>query len=195
MENLSWYVLASSADSFHALDRRGDLKAASPTIMLKTFLQTHSTKYTALSAHNRHPGLSSRAGHPPAPSWGARFTCAATAPSIDVASYQWTGEDEFTGLDDRRELDPILLPTISTHKRIVLVRHGQSTWNAEGRIQGSTNFAVLTKKGQDQAATTHEMVSTAVAKFKPAWEGFKSIVFSDKQQSVCNWLAQPRDTN
>lgn len=89
--------------------------------------------------------------------------CQAAAPSVDIASYEWTGEDEFTYLDDRQEADPLPLPTISTHKRIVLVRHGQSTWNAEGRIQGSTDFAVLTKKGQDQAATTHEMVCSGHA--------------------------------
>ena len=34
---------------------------------------------------------------------------------------------------------------------MVLVRHGQSTWNAEGRIQGSSNAAVLTEKGKSQA--------------------------------------------
>lgn len=84
--------------------------------------------------------------------------CSAAAPSVDISSYEWTGEDEFSCLDDRQAVEPLPLPTISSHKRIVLVRHGQSTWNAEGRIQGSTNFAVLTQKGQDQASTTHEMV-------------------------------------
>jgi len=35
---------------------------------------------------------------------------------------------------------------------VVLVRHGQSTWNAEGRIQGSSNESALTEKGRAQAA-------------------------------------------
>uniref|UniRef100_A0A803N028 2-carboxy-D-arabinitol-1-phosphatase n=1 Tax=Chenopodium quinoa TaxID=63459 RepID=A0A803N028_CHEQI len=43
-------------------------------------------------------------------------------------------------------------------KRVVLVRHGQSTWNAEGRIQGSSNFSVLTTKGEAQAETSRQML-------------------------------------
>eukprot|EP00958_Prasinococcus_capsulatus_P005457 scaffold527_cov368-Prasinococcus_capsulatus_cf.AAC.25 len=42
--------------------------------------------------------------------------------------------------------------------RIVIVRHGQSTWNAEGRIQGSTDDSVLTTKGVSQAYTSKEML-------------------------------------
>lgn len=41
---------------------------------------------------------------------------------------------------------------------MVLVRHGQSTWNEEGRIQGSSNFSVLTKKGEAQAQTSRQML-------------------------------------
>ena len=36
-------------------------------------------------------------------------------------------------------------------KRIVLLRHGQSEWNAEGRIQGDTNMSNLTEEGVKQA--------------------------------------------
>ncbi|KAL3718250.1 hypothetical protein ACJRO7_003394 [Eucalyptus globulus] len=49
-------------------------------------------------------------------------------------------------------------PAIRAAKRVVLVRHGQSTWNAEGRIQGSSDFAVLTKKGEAQAETSRLML-------------------------------------
>ncbi|KAI4382268.1 hypothetical protein MLD38_008253 [Melastoma candidum] len=49
-------------------------------------------------------------------------------------------------------------PPIKAAKRVVLVRHGQSTWNAEGRIQGSSDFAVLTKKGEAQAETSRQML-------------------------------------
>ncbi|CAN1171521.1 Probable 2-carboxy-D-arabinitol-1-phosphatase [Linum perenne] len=49
-------------------------------------------------------------------------------------------------------------PPIKAAKRVVLVRHGQSTWNAEGRIQGSSNFSVLTKKGESQAETSRLML-------------------------------------
>uniref|UniRef100_A0A9I9DN93 2-carboxy-D-arabinitol-1-phosphatase n=1 Tax=Cucumis melo TaxID=3656 RepID=A0A9I9DN93_CUCME len=64
---------------------------------------------------------------------------------------------------DRKELSSELyasvpLPPIKTSKRVVLVRHGQSTWNAEGRIQGSSNFSVLTKNGEAQAETSRQML-------------------------------------
>lgn len=49
-------------------------------------------------------------------------------------------------------------PAIKAAKRVVLVRHGQSTWNAEGRIQGSSNFSVLTSKGEAQAQTSRQML-------------------------------------
>ncbi|KAL5763825.1 hypothetical protein ACOSP7_016184 [Xanthoceras sorbifolium] len=49
-------------------------------------------------------------------------------------------------------------PVIRTAKRVVLVRHGQSTWNEEGRIQGSSDFSVLTKKGEAQAETSRQML-------------------------------------
>lgn len=50
------------------------------------------------------------------------------------------------------------IPAIRVAKRVVLVRHGQSTWNEEGRIQGSSDFAVLTPKGESQAETSRQML-------------------------------------
>nr|GMD24153.1 probable 2-carboxy-D-arabinitol-1-phosphatase [Ipomoea batatas] len=50
------------------------------------------------------------------------------------------------------------IPDLKAAKRVVLVRHGQSTWNAEGRIQGSSDFAVLTQKGEAQAETSRQML-------------------------------------
>ncbi|PHU15789.1 2-carboxy-D-arabinitol-1-phosphatase [Capsicum chinense] len=49
-------------------------------------------------------------------------------------------------------------PPLKAAKRVVLVRHGQSTWNAEGRIQGSSDFSVLTSKGESQAETSRQML-------------------------------------
>lgn len=43
---------------------------------------------------------------------------------------------------------------------MVLVRHGQSTWNAEGRIQGSSDASVLTPKGEAQAETCRQMLAS-----------------------------------
>lgn len=50
------------------------------------------------------------------------------------------------------------LPPLRAAKRVVLVRHGQSTWNAEGRIQGSSDISVLTAKGESQAETSRQML-------------------------------------
>ncbi|KAH7671443.1 Histidine phosphatase superfamily clade-1 protein [Dioscorea alata] len=50
------------------------------------------------------------------------------------------------------------IPAIREAKRVVLVRHGQSTWNEEGRIQGSSDFSVLTPKGESQAETSRQML-------------------------------------
>jgi len=36
-------------------------------------------------------------------------------------------------------------------RRVALVRHGESTWNAEGRVQGSSDESRLTKRGRGQA--------------------------------------------
>lgn len=89
--------------------------------------------------------------------------CSATAVDTNVRKheYKWTEIDEFSHLKDRMDAPPLPLPSIKEAKRVVLVRHGQSTWNAEGRIQGSSNVSVLTKKGESQAQTTQQMVRRA----------------------------------
>ncbi|KAH6793600.1 phosphoglycerate/bisphosphoglycerate mutase family protein [Perilla frutescens var. hirtella] len=64
--------------------------------------------------------------------------------------------------DERKELSTTWestgLPPVMAAKRVVLVRHGQSTWNAEGRIQGSSDLSVLTQKGESQAETSRQML-------------------------------------
>ncbi|MGO4956663.1 histidine phosphatase family protein [Luteococcus sp. Sow4_B9] len=45
---------------------------------------------------------------------------------------------------------------------LVLVRHGQSTWNLEGRLQGQTMDVPLTLLGQDQARTAAQTVAGLV---------------------------------
>ena len=86
--------------------------------------------------------------------------CAATAISAGTEEdvYTWTGQDEFDKLNDRVDARPLPLPPIKSAKRVALVRHGQSTWNAQGRVQGSSNLSYLTKKGESQAETTQQLV-------------------------------------
>jgi hypothetical protein len=98
----------------------------------------------------------------PAPSchrrWRAPGRGCGAAAAEAPAAWTWTGEDAFTPLGDRVDAPPLPLPPISERRRVVLVRHGQSTWNAEGRIQGSSDWSRLTDKGAAQAETTRDMV-------------------------------------
>eukprot|EP00257_Ricinus_communis_P005147 XP_002519062.2 probable 2-carboxy-D-arabinitol-1-phosphatase isoform X2 [Ricinus communis] len=49
---------------------------------------------------------------------------------------------------------------LSSSKKVTLVRHGLSSWNLEGRVQGSSNLSVLTDTGVRQA----EMCRQALVK-------------------------------
>ena len=87
--------------------------------------------------------------------WNSVFTAsvfAAAAAAAAAAALPWHTHTH------TQDLPPLRLPAISSRKRVVLVRHGQSTWNAEGRIQGSSDFSELTNKGIAQAETTRDMV-------------------------------------
>jgi broad specificity phosphatase PhoE len=55
-------------------------------------------------------------------------------------------------------------------RRLVLVRHGESVWNVERRVQGQTCRG-LTGTGRDQAARTAELLA--------AWIGEAQVVSSD----------------
>ncbi|QDZ17708.1 phosphoglycerate mutase [Chloropicon primus] len=96
--------------------------------------------------------------------WANRTTPVLRGPGAlkdagDVASGEWV--DEFSDLGDRKTADPMPLPQIKQRKRVILVRHGQSTWNAEGRMQGSSNNSELTEKGREQAVTTKSLLENA----------------------------------
>ncbi|RZB80334.1 putative 2-carboxy-D-arabinitol-1-phosphatase [Glycine soja] len=87
--------------------------------------------------------------HHPTPPRGSRNVVVRCSVSSSVQEKEEKGT----------ELDcSVSFPPIRAAKRVVLVRHGQSTWNAEGRIQGSSNFSVLTKKGESQAETSRQML-------------------------------------
>ncbi|CAM3744897.1 histidine phosphatase family protein [Occultella aeris] len=57
-------------------------------------------------------------------------------------------------------IDEPLLEQDSLRLRVVLVRHGESGWNGEGRIQGHLGGG-LTDRGRDQAATTADFLTRA----------------------------------
>ncbi|MBA0553072.1 hypothetical protein Golob_012289 [Gossypium lobatum] len=83
------------------------------------------------------------------------FTVRSSSSLQEIDKSPTTAEDSKL----RSELCALVpFPPIKAAKRVVLVRHGQSTWNEEGRIQGSSNFSVLTKKGEAQAETSRQML-------------------------------------
>lgn len=69
--------------------------------------------------------------------------------------YQYRGTYKVLNMKfERKEEEAATAAT----KRVVLVRHGQSTWNKEGRIQGSSDFSRLTHKGEMEAQNARQML-------------------------------------
>ncbi|XWS19594.1 hypothetical protein CRYUN_Cryun31cG0028900 [Craigia yunnanensis] len=56
-----------------------------------------------------------------------------------------------TAYDFERATTSLTRKSLSTSKKVTLVRHGLSSWNEEGRVQGSSNLSVLTETGVKQA--------------------------------------------
>lgn len=78
----------------------------------------------------------------------------------DRIVYSWcAGEDSWDF--DRKDEAPLALPLIAQGRvaTVTLVRHGQSTWNARNRVQGSSDFSVLTEKGMSQAQESARVLS------------------------------------
>ncbi|CAG9467203.1 unnamed protein product [Pedinophyceae sp. YPF-701] len=88
----------------------------------------------------------------------ARVAVQGTDGGPGFEDYEWTGADEWEHVQDRRDEPPLPIPLLEGHRRVAIVRHGQSTWNAVGRIQGSSNLAVLTGKGEHQAEISRDML-------------------------------------
>ncbi|MEW5306622.1 MAG: hypothetical protein WDW38_007929 [Sanguina aurantia] len=87
------------------------------------------------------------------------FASCGSSPTGITLDGQWLGSDSFTQLNDRVDAAPLPLPNITRPVRVCLVRHGQSTWNAEGRIQGSSDLSVLSPKGIVQAGAARDMLA------------------------------------
>lgn len=67
----------------------------------------------------------------------------------------------FTGgaTDFRRATAPLTPKPMDHPKTVVLVRHGLSSWNQEGRIQGSSDQSILSEIGRMQAVKCRESLS------------------------------------
>ncbi|KAG0558299.1 hypothetical protein KC19_10G017300 [Ceratodon purpureus] len=71
-------------------------------------------------------------------------------------------ERPFTGgaIDFRRATAPLTPKPMENAKTVVLVRHGLSSWNEEGRVQGSSDKSILSEVGRMQALRVRESLST-----------------------------------
>jgi broad specificity phosphatase PhoE len=86
-------------------------------------------------------------------------TVTSTPSEASVPTWCWSGSDQFSDLNDRKDLPPLPIPSLPGQcRRVVLVRHGQSTWNARSRIQGSSDFSVLTEDGVRQAEAAGDVL-------------------------------------
>ncbi|CAI6006925.1 unnamed protein product [Closterium sp. NIES-65] len=79
--------------------------------------------------------------------------------AVFTSSSKPSGEMRGSAAQSAPNLGGFEFPVIKEAKRVVLVRHGESTWNATGRIQGSSDFSVLTAKGESQAETSRQMLA------------------------------------
>uniref|UniRef100_A0A0E0JG49 Uncharacterized protein n=1 Tax=Oryza punctata TaxID=4537 RepID=A0A0E0JG49_ORYPU len=67
---------------------------------------------------------------------------------------------------------------LTSSKKITLVRHGLSSWNAESRVQGSSNLSVLTETGAKQA----EKCRYALANMK--FDSTAEIIWKGKDEPL-----------
>lgn len=74
-------------------------------------------------------------------------------------------ERPFTGgaIDFRRATAPLTPRPMANAKTVVMVRHGLSSWNEEGRVQGSSDESILSEVGRMQALRVRD--SLAMLKF------------------------------
>lgn len=95
--------------------------------------------------------------------WGpsVRIFCSSSAPDYSVAAERSRNNASLTGgaYDFDRATTSLTQRLLSSPKKVTLVRHGYSTWNQEGRCQGSSDLSVLTEAGITQAERCREALS------------------------------------
>ncbi|KAL8468024.1 hypothetical protein ACS0TY_031321 [Phlomoides rotata] len=82
-----------------------------------------------------------------------RILCSSSAPDQFVATEISRNNASLTGgaYDFDRATTSLSQKLLSSPKKVTIVRHGLSTWNKEGRVQGSSDLSVLTEAGIAQA--------------------------------------------
>ncbi|KAL5973090.1 hypothetical protein ACLOJK_037116 [Asimina triloba] len=125
---------------------------------ISLYLSRHLKKITlekpCLVVHHPRPFLHHSLPKPPT-------TTIRASSSLRQAEIKSPSSIETIGGSVKPELlSSVAFPAIAASKRVILVRHGQSTWNEEGQTQGSSDYAVLTHKGEAQAKTPCQMLLT-----------------------------------
>ncbi|XVE51333.1 hypothetical protein DITRI_Ditri02bG0031600 [Diplodiscus trichospermus] len=82
-----------------------------------------------------------------------RIRCSSSSAESHVTADKLENDYALTGTayDFERATISLTGKSISSAKKVTLVRHGLSSWNEEGRVQGSSNLSVLTETGVMQA--------------------------------------------
>ncbi|KAI5657075.1 hypothetical protein M9H77_25868 [Catharanthus roseus] len=93
-----------------------------------------------------------------------RVLCFSSGPDLHIATgiVQKSGNDaSLTGgaYDFEKATTSLTGKSLSSPKKVTLLRHGLSTWNQEGRVQGSSNLSVLTETGVRQAEKCRKALS------------------------------------
>ncbi|KAE8699125.1 hypothetical protein F3Y22_tig00110592pilonHSYRG00003 [Hibiscus syriacus] len=85
--------------------------------------------------------------------WSPRIRCSSSSAEGPVTADKLENDYSLTGTAYYFERATISLTCgfLSSPKKVTLVRHGLSSWNEEGRVQGSSNLSVLTEAGIKQA--------------------------------------------
>ncbi|KAJ8761548.1 hypothetical protein K2173_004324 [Erythroxylum novogranatense] len=125
-----------------------------------------------------------------------KFQCANSSLDVPLATEKLINDTSVTGgaYDFERATLPLLTEKLlSSTKKVTLIRHGLSSWNEEGRVQGSSNLSILTETGVKQAercrralANIHfdqcfsSPISRAKSTAEVIWEGREQpLVFLD----------------
>ncbi|XP_024047665.1 probable 2-carboxy-D-arabinitol-1-phosphatase isoform X2 [Citrus clementina] len=86
------------------------------------------------------------------------IACSNSSPDLPATTEKLQNDASVTGgaYDFGRATKSLTQKLISYPKKVTLVRHGLSSWNDEGRVQGSSNLSVLTEAGVRQAERCRE---------------------------------------
>ncbi|GAQ82723.1 Phosphoglycerate mutase [Klebsormidium nitens] len=104
------------------------------------------------------------------------------------------GSVDFSGATN-----PLIRKALETEKTIVMVRHGLSTWNFEGRVQGSSDKSILSETGIWQAERCKEALSklkfeqcfaSPISRAKTSAE----VIWSDREEPLI-FLDSLREAN